>query len=90
MSTSTICNVMLQKEVVERIAAAPGSGSYGRLTVMLAPGSEAGICSMSARGLQPTSTRLVRRGAPDRATRAGVCRTTGIRTNRIGGLRGAT
>ena len=28
---------MLQKEVVERIAAAPGSGSYGRLTVMLAP-----------------------------------------------------
>jgi 16S rRNA (adenine1518-N6/adenine1519-N6)-dimethyltransferase len=30
-------HVMLQKEVIERIAAAPGSGSYGRLTVMLAP-----------------------------------------------------
>ena len=29
--------VMLQKEVVERMAAAPGSGDYGRLTVMLAP-----------------------------------------------------
>jgi len=28
---------MLQKEVVERIAAAPGSDAYGRLTVMLAP-----------------------------------------------------
>jgi 16S rRNA (adenine1518-N6/adenine1519-N6)-dimethyltransferase len=30
-------HVMLQKEVIERIAAAPGSGDYGRLTVMLAP-----------------------------------------------------
>lgn len=29
--------VMLQKEVVDRIAAAPGSKEYGRLTVMLAP-----------------------------------------------------
>jgi 16S rRNA (adenine1518-N6/adenine1519-N6)-dimethyltransferase len=28
---------MLQKEVVMRMAAAPGSGDYGRLTVMLAP-----------------------------------------------------
>jgi len=28
---------MLQKEVVARMAAAPGSGDYGRLTVMLAP-----------------------------------------------------
>ena len=28
---------MLQKEVVVRMAAAPGSGDYGRLTVMLAP-----------------------------------------------------
>jgi 16S rRNA (adenine1518-N6/adenine1519-N6)-dimethyltransferase len=28
---------MLQKEVVDRIVAAPGSASYGRLTVMLAP-----------------------------------------------------
>jgi 16S rRNA (adenine1518-N6/adenine1519-N6)-dimethyltransferase len=27
---------MLQREVVERMAAAPGSGDYGRLTVMLA------------------------------------------------------
>ena len=29
--------VMLQKEVVERMAATPGSADYGRLTVMLAP-----------------------------------------------------
>jgi 16S rRNA (adenine1518-N6/adenine1519-N6)-dimethyltransferase len=28
---------MLQKEVVDRIIASPGSGEYGRLTVMLAP-----------------------------------------------------
>jgi 16S rRNA (adenine1518-N6/adenine1519-N6)-dimethyltransferase len=30
-------HVMLQKEVVDRMAAAPGAGAYGRLTVMLAP-----------------------------------------------------
>lgn len=30
-------HVMLQKEVVERMAAGPGSKIYGRLTVMLAP-----------------------------------------------------
>lgn len=30
-------HVMLQKEVVDRIVAEPGSDSYGRLTVMLAP-----------------------------------------------------
>ena len=29
--------VMLQREVVERLAARPGGGDYGRLTVMLAP-----------------------------------------------------
>jgi 16S rRNA (adenine1518-N6/adenine1519-N6)-dimethyltransferase len=29
--------VMLQREVAARLAAAPGSGAYGRLTVMLAP-----------------------------------------------------
>ena len=34
-------HVMLQKEVIDRIAAAPGSGDYGRLTVMLAPWMEA-------------------------------------------------
>jgi len=34
-------HVMLQKEVVERIAAEPGCGEYGRLTVMLAPWVEA-------------------------------------------------
>ncbi|MEO8016547.1 MAG: 16S rRNA (adenine(1518)-N(6)/adenine(1519)-N(6))-dimethyltransferase RsmA [Pseudomonadota bacterium] len=34
-------HVMLQKEVIERIAAAPGTESYGRLTVMLAPWFEA-------------------------------------------------
>jgi 16S rRNA (adenine1518-N6/adenine1519-N6)-dimethyltransferase len=30
-------HVMLQKEVVDRMVAAPGTGEYGRLTVMLAP-----------------------------------------------------
>jgi len=30
-------HVMLQKEVIDRMAAAPGSDDYGRLTVMLAP-----------------------------------------------------
>jgi len=30
-------HVMLQKEVIDRIAAAPNSAQYGRLTVMLAP-----------------------------------------------------
>jgi 16S rRNA (adenine1518-N6/adenine1519-N6)-dimethyltransferase len=30
-------HVMLQREVVARLAAAPGGGAYGRLTVMLAP-----------------------------------------------------
>ena len=34
-------HVMLQKEVIDRITAAPGSGEYGRLTVMLAPWFEA-------------------------------------------------
>ncbi len=30
-------HLMLQREVVQRLAAKPGSGDYGRLTVMLAP-----------------------------------------------------
>lgn len=30
-------HIMLQREVIERICASPGSGEYGRLTVMLAP-----------------------------------------------------
>jgi 16S rRNA (adenine1518-N6/adenine1519-N6)-dimethyltransferase len=34
-------HVMLQKEVIDRIVAAPGNGEYGRLTVMLAPWFEA-------------------------------------------------
>jgi 16S rRNA (adenine1518-N6/adenine1519-N6)-dimethyltransferase len=34
-------HVMLQKEVIDRIVAAPGSSEYGRLTVMLAPWIEA-------------------------------------------------
>jgi 16S rRNA (adenine1518-N6/adenine1519-N6)-dimethyltransferase len=34
-------HVMLQKEVIDRIAAGPGSSQYGRLTVMLAPWFEA-------------------------------------------------
>ncbi len=34
-------HVMLQKEVIDRIVAAPGSTDYGRLTVMLAPWMQA-------------------------------------------------
>ncbi|MCU0760347.1 MAG: 16S rRNA (adenine(1518)-N(6)/adenine(1519)-N(6))-dimethyltransferase RsmA [Steroidobacteraceae bacterium] len=34
-------HVMLQREVIDRICAPPGSGDYGRLTVMLAPWVEA-------------------------------------------------
>ena len=34
-------HVMLQKEVIDRICAQPGTGEYGRLTVMLAPWIEA-------------------------------------------------
>jgi 16S rRNA (adenine1518-N6/adenine1519-N6)-dimethyltransferase len=34
-------HVMLQKEVIDRIVATPGSGEYGRLTVMLAPWMQA-------------------------------------------------
>jgi 16S rRNA (adenine1518-N6/adenine1519-N6)-dimethyltransferase len=34
-------HVMLQREVVDRIAARPGTGDYGRLTVMLSPWTEA-------------------------------------------------
>lgn len=34
-------HIMLQREVVDRIAASPGTGDYGRLTVMLAPWVEA-------------------------------------------------
>jgi 16S rRNA (adenine1518-N6/adenine1519-N6)-dimethyltransferase len=33
----TDLHVMLQKEVIDRICAAPGTSDYGRLTVMLAP-----------------------------------------------------
>jgi 16S rRNA (adenine1518-N6/adenine1519-N6)-dimethyltransferase len=33
----TDMHVMLQKEVIDRMSAVPGSGDYGRLTVMLAP-----------------------------------------------------
>jgi 16S rRNA (adenine1518-N6/adenine1519-N6)-dimethyltransferase len=34
-------HIMLQREVVKRIAAEPGNGDYGRLTVMLSPWLEA-------------------------------------------------
>jgi len=40
LQSSTVIDdmhVMLQREVVDRIAASPGTGDYGRLTVMLAP-----------------------------------------------------
>jgi 16S rRNA (adenine1518-N6/adenine1519-N6)-dimethyltransferase len=45
---------MLQKEVVDRIVAAPGSGAYGRLTVMLAPWLTASrVLEVGAGAFQP-------------------------------------
>jgi 16S rRNA (adenine1518-N6/adenine1519-N6)-dimethyltransferase len=37
-------HLMLQKEVVDRMIAAPGTKTYGRLTVMLAPWTRIGRC----------------------------------------------
>lgn len=42
---------MLQREVVERMAAAPGGGDYGRLTVMLAAQVEVTPCFTSRRAV---------------------------------------
>ena len=47
---------MLQKEVVDRIVAAPGSHAYGRLTVMLAPRvAAARVLDVGAGAFRPRS-----------------------------------
>ena len=64
---------MLQKEVVDRIAAAPGNGDYGRLTVMLAPWVEAqSLFDVAPGRVPPAPAGLVGGGAPDGARRAAV------------------
>ena len=75
-------HVMLQKEVIDRIAAAPGSSEYGRLTVMLAPWFEAkhlfdvgpGAFSPPPR-VWSAVARLVVRRTPAFAIPAGFART---------------
>ena len=54
---------MLQKEVVVRMAAAPGSGDYGRLTVMLAPHVKVARCSTSAPARSSPRRRSRRRSS---------------------------
>src|SRR5262245_38248413 len=51
-------HVMLQREVVDRIAAAPGSDDYGRLTVMLAPWVEAESLFDVGPGALPARSRV--------------------------------
>ncbi len=80
-------HVMLQKEVIDRIAAAPGSGSYGRLTVMLAPWFEARHLFDVGPGAFTPAPRVWSAVARlDGAAAAGVRRTPGVRAHGIGGL----
>ncbi len=59
---------MLQKEVVDRMAAAPGSEHYGRLTVMLAPWVRVrAIVRYRSRRVQTAAESRVHRGAADTA-----------------------
>jgi 16S rRNA (adenine1518-N6/adenine1519-N6)-dimethyltransferase len=69
-------HVMLQREVVERITAAPGGKDYGRLTVMLALWARAEICfDVGPGALRPppkvwsTVVRLIPHGEPPFAVR---------------------
>ena len=61
---------MLQKEVVDRIVAAPGSDAYGRLTVMLAPhGPPSACCDVGAGAFRPVPKVDFQRGAADSISR---------------------
>ena len=64
-------HLMLQREVAERVAAAPGSKIYGRLTVMLAPWMEVRTCFHVGPGafappprVRSTVVRMIPRRAP--------------------------
>ena len=62
---------MLQKEVVERMAAAPGGKDYGRLTVMLAAYAEVEALFDVGPGAfqpQPKVWSAIVRHAPERRT----------------------
>ena len=59
---------MLQKEVVDRMAAAPGSKVYGRLSVMLQLACRVEpLFTVPAEGVPSAAQGRVRRGSPDPA-----------------------
>ena len=63
---------MLQKEVVERLAAGPGGGDWGRLSIMVQYHCRSNTCSMSALARStrhPKSTRLSCAWCPTRYCR---------------------
>ncbi len=64
-------HLMLQREVADRIAAAPGTKAYGRLTVMLAPWMEVRTCFQVGPGafapppkVRSTVLRMAPRASP--------------------------
>ena len=89
-SAVTDLHVMLQREVVERMAAAPGSKDYGRLTIMLAPYVRGGIpVRCRAGGLPAPAAGLVGGGAPHGARAAAVRCQPALRRAGRGGLHAA-
>ena len=76
---------MLQREVVQRIVAAPGDDAYGRLTVMLAPWVDAELLLKSAPARFSRPESMVGRRAAHRAQRG---RVSSQRTLRRSGVRG--
>ncbi len=84
-------HVMLQKEVIDRIAAAPDSDDYGRLTVMLAPWFEAKhLFDVGPRRIHAAAARLVRGGAAHGPARTRIRVAPGIRANGISRLLAST
>ena len=64
---------MLQKEVVDRMAAAPGGKEYGRLTVMLAAYAEVeALFDVGPGAFQPPPKSVVRDRAPASERRAAL------------------
>ncbi|EQD60706.1 Ribosomal RNA adenine methylase transferase [mine drainage metagenome] len=84
---------MLQQEVVERMAAAPGGKDYGRLSVMLQLACTVEpLLQVSAGAFRPPPQGRIRGGAADpagaRGTAAGCA--CGARASRARGLRSAS
>jgi 16S rRNA (adenine1518-N6/adenine1519-N6)-dimethyltransferase len=66
-------HIMLQKEVIARMAAQPNEDDYGRLTVMLAPWvTVERLFDVGTRSIQAAAASVVGRGATHRQTRAGL------------------